>query len=322
MEDQVTRDRTAPHGSIHVVYVDTAVDGFVWTADTRTYMREGDQRRLLDGFEFLHAVRAVMEQQGYTVLAVRKPYDSGEVYVTVLDRKLPDADSVEVPSWEKVRLRCSPSTPARALEWAVCSTYAEPDVAAGWQIPGVHLARQIRSLIRQAWTDVKRRDDVVLWEPLWERFGELASSDGVLGRAAGVTLWAPERWLEPMDDCVVVKPACWKYVLPKDRHLAAKLRGDIEALREALAAHPRPSRRNAILSELADVDEVGIEWMTPALAGRPSLPDGRPRATLPAEVVAGLKEEHRLVHVPDEIHPAYEDDLLCVIGTCIPATGE
>jgi hypothetical protein len=79
----------------------------------------------------------------------------------------------------------------------------------------------------------------------------------------------------------------WKYVLPEKRWLAASLVGNVSAMLAELENDPSEKRRNILLSELADLDQLSEGWITAEQAGKPLpeevIPDPEPTPTDQAE---------------------------------------
>jgi hypothetical protein len=244
--DGTVQARGGPAGSLTIVYLD---DGnIVWTGDVRCFADHGEQ-------QFQAAWQWLQQGRTKSTRLLSKSY-YGDRHAESRG-KLSEVD---------------------ALRRAVQSCYAEPDVPEDWDNPGLHLAAHIRALLLKAYLDVQDRDGRVFYECLASTFDELTKSDGILGRIELTfsQLWSPDRWVESLDR-EVLKRKSWRYVPADERRLAQKLRGNRDALLEAL---PKATgkRETAILSELADLGQVPDEYVPAERAGMPALeqPDSQP----------------------------------------------
>jgi hypothetical protein len=244
--DGTVHARGGPAGSLTIVYLDD--DTIVWTGDVRCFADHGEQ-------QFRAAWQWLAAGKTRNTRLLSKSYYG--------DRRVESRNKMNEVD---------------ALRHEVQSCYAEPDIPEDWGVPGLHLAAHIRALLLQAYLDVLDRDGRVFYECLAKEFDELARDDALLGRIELTfsQLWSPDRWVASLDR-EVLKRKSWRYVPTDERRLAKKLRGDADALLEAL---PRATgkRENAILSELADLGRVPDEYVSAERAGMPALEQSDPES--------------------------------------------
>lgn len=224
-----------PCGSLTIVYLS---DVTVWTGDTRHFLRCGEE-------QFRAAWDWLAKGKDRWTLSVHKDYQGDRRYVEYRDAR---------PEEE-------------ALARAVSSTYAGPDVP-GWKTPGIHLAKHIRLLLWQA-HDSLAQEGPVFSEEFEEAFASVRRQDFLLGRIADRSfhLWPSKDWL-PGLEIKTRKP--WRYVKVEKRRLAKKYRRNILLLLAELKKEKlSPSRRNTVLSELADIQRLPEGYVSPRKAYMP-----------------------------------------------------
>jgi hypothetical protein len=326
--EKAPRRRDVPAGSLRIVYLDDAPDGIVWTGDLETLRQysEGNEG-LSRAFGFLNAVRehveAVYERR---VVAILK--DAGKGVHARVEPAKTESERIQIEGWKEFDLSLTPSSNlAGELDYIVRNCYAEPSVPDDWNAPGLHLAKHVRGLIRQAHTALQERDGKVFWTELWAEFGALSRADELLGRVEEVWLWSRKRFLESTG-VEVTSRRSWTYREPDVRRLAKKYRGHRDNLMAALARAKNETRRNDVLSELADLDALPDEYVPADRAGRPDeqaneLSDGAeieateethaaPASDAPPALDTDGKETKlaaRRAKLPDDIPEAIEVDL-------------
>jgi hypothetical protein len=316
--EKAPRRRDIPSGSLRIVYLGDAPDGIVWTGDTRSFRQHSEgSEGLRQAFDFLNTVKGHIEAaDGCRVVAIQKDFGKG-VHARVEPART-GSECLQIEGWEGFDLSLTPSSNlAGELGYLVRNCYAEPGVPDDWSAPGLHLAQHVRALIRRAHTALQERDGKVFWTELWAEFGELSRADELLSQVEQVWLWSRERFLEGMDDVQVVKRQSWTYCKPDERRLAKKYRRDRDNLMAALAKAKTATRRNDVLSELADLDALPDEYIPAEKAGKvgvtedthtastsdvSSAPDTDGKETEPAAKKAKPK-------LPDDIPEAIEVDL-------------
>jgi hypothetical protein len=307
-----TPGRRIPRGDLDVTFVDGVPDGILWTANLRLCQGEAD---LQAAFDYLAAVKAHVETEyGFQVFALRKWHDSC-VTVTIIANAHPEHQYIKLEGWQDehrgphlyfASVKGTEVTVAHRLEHLTPHCSAEPDVPAGWNVPGMHLAKRVRALIRAS-AEMAGQDGRVAWADLWAMYDELVQADDLLRHLQEIPWPNDNRWLEGLGP-EVIKPKPWQYVVPDERKLAKKYEGNPEALREALGKTPNKARLNYLLSALADLGAVPDGYISTEAAGGPSeLPPCEPCSRL-AEV-GGQEAAEAQASAPTAAKPNLSDGI-------------
>jgi hypothetical protein len=262
-----------PDGSLTVLYPNSLTTELLWTGDTRTFSQAG-RECLLRAFAYLHGIATyVREQLGCQVLSVSKAFDAS-TQVLVAEKQVPDSYyETTLNLWGEVAFSLATTTPQDALTLTVQGCYAGPDLPDEWAIEGLHLDAEIRALLHQAYQHEQVEGPVFQIE-FSEQVQTLAAEHHIFQYLKPFKLWSLERfWQSASLD--VHQRRSWKYVLPEKRRLAAALVGNVPTMLAELENELPEKRRNTLLSELADLDQLPVGWITAQQAGQP----------LPEEVV-------------------------------------
>ncbi|MBU0512413.1 MAG: hypothetical protein KJ638_12030, partial [Chloroflexi bacterium] len=260
VDGDVSHHTGIPRGSVTVLYADSNV----WSGDARFFIQHGEES-LKAAFAYLHdAASYVRIMWGYTVLAVSKDYAGGTIVKVDDDLQGPKCVEAAHENWGDMRIHIVSAKPVDVLAETVNNCYNEPDLPLDWNIEeGVHLAAHIRSILRAAYDLEKMGQKKVFFDELMEGFRQLVKSGhGLLSPVWNVPLWNPAQFIETAG-LDVIERKHWRYVLAGQRRLAKKFKGNAVALVEALGKNPAEKRRNALLSELADIGELPDVYICP-----------------------------------------------------------
>jgi hypothetical protein len=266
-ETREDRQLEIPGGSLTIFYPNDVLTELLWTGDTRNFNQTGYEH-LLRAFTYLKDVATYVQSHlGYQVLSVSKAYDA-TTQVFVSDKEVEENyHEATLNSWGDIAFSLVTTSPQDALASIVQGCYAGPDLPADWETEGRHLDAEIRSLLHQAYEQEQAEGPVYQTE-FHQRLQKLAKEHSPFRHLKTLKLWSLERFCQSAGLDVQQRQS-WKYVLPEKRRLAASLVGNVPAILADLESNPADKRLNALLSELADLDQLPAGWVNAEKAGKP-----------------------------------------------------